>query len=155
MECDDLSKNITGSEIISDLYLASDLHLITSRWEGGPRSVLEAAATKTAVLCTPVGIAPDILSAKSLYSSVDEAVIKAEQHYHDQWLSETTEPQFQTILDYHTPERNVPLFEKLYREIEAVTILRIGKVGGETGGFPVVERQSSWQDSQAFRQSCC
>lgn len=127
MKCDDLAKNIAGSNIISDLYRASNLHLITSRWEGGPRSVLEAAATKTPVLCTPVGIAPDILSPKSLYCSVDEAVIKAEQHYHDQWLSETVEPQFQVIVDHHTPERNVPPFEQLYEEIEAVEPYSVSK----------------------------
>ena len=55
---DDLGVNIQPPEVIRELYLASDCHLITSRWEGGPRSVLEAAATRTPIYSTPVGTAP-------------------------------------------------------------------------------------------------
>ncbi len=117
---DDLNKNITSAKVISDLYRASDLHLVTSRWEGGPRSVLEAAACKTPVLCTPVGIAPDILSPDALFSSLDEAVVKAEKQYKDQWLAPAVQQQFQTIQESHTAQSNVPLFEQLYRVIDQV-----------------------------------
>ncbi|WP_417910087.1 glycosyltransferase family 4 protein [Candidatus Electronema sp. PJ] len=117
---DDLTSNIAPAEVVSDLYNASDLHLVTSRWEGGPRSVLEAAATKTPILCTPVGIAPDILLPESLYSSFDEAAAKIEAHYHHRNLEATVEPHYQAVLARHTPECNVPLFEKLYRQIDEV-----------------------------------
>ncbi len=120
LDGDDLAKNIVSADGISELYRASDLHLVTSRWEGGPRSVLEAAASKTPILCTPVGIAPDILSDDSLFSSLDEAVVKAEKHYAEQWLGKTVEKQYQTILEKHTVDCNVPLFEKLYEKIDSV-----------------------------------
>lgn len=137
MEGDDLAKNIVSADVISDLYRASDVHLITSRWEGGPRSILEAAATKTPVLCTPVGIAPDILSAKCLYGALDEAVTKAEKHYREQWLQDTIEQQYHTILDKHTPEGNASLFEKLYQGIDAVKPYSVSKRWVEK---PVVPR---------------
>ena len=120
VEGDDIAQNIMGVDVISDLYRISDLHLITSRWEGGPRSVLEAAATKTSVLSTPVGIAPDILSNNSLYHSFDEAVVKIEKQYREQWLEKTTQQQYQSIVNRHTVSCNVPLFEKLYRTIDTV-----------------------------------
>lgn len=117
---DDLDVNTSSADIVNSLYNASDLHLITSRWEGGPRSVLEAAAAGTPVLCTPVGIAPDILMPESLFSSFDEAAAKIEAHYRYRQLDATVQPQRQTVLAKHTPEANAPLFEKLYRNIEAV-----------------------------------
>jgi len=116
----DLDVNIASAEVISDLYRVSDLHLLTSRWEGGPRSVLESAATKTPILSTPVGVAPDILLQESLYTSLDEAVAKAEKHYVEQNLDLTLEKQYQTILNSHTTESNVSLFRDLYQRIAAV-----------------------------------
>jgi glycosyltransferase involved in cell wall biosynthesis len=124
---DDLGKNILPASTISDLYRASDLHLITSRWEGGPRSVLEAAAVKTPVLSTRVGIAPDILVEQSLYSCLDEAVDKAEKHYSRQWLQETVDAQYETIVTNHTVQSNVPYFAQLYRQIETVEPYTIQK----------------------------
>ncbi|WPD22733.1 MAG: glycosyltransferase [Candidatus Electrothrix scaldis] len=127
VEQDDLKINIVDAETISSLYRLSDIHLVTSRWEGGPRSVLEAAATKTPILCTSVGIAPDILEPDSLYDAFDQAVEKLEQHATARILDKTLEAQYQRILERHTPEKNVPLFEELYREIEKVPVYSIAK----------------------------
>lgn len=40
---------------------AGGVYLVTSRHEGGPQAILEAAATETPILSTPVGIAADVL----------------------------------------------------------------------------------------------
>ena len=45
-----------------------DLYLVTSRLEGGPQAILECAITKTPVLSTDVGIAPEILHPDSIYN---------------------------------------------------------------------------------------
>jgi hypothetical protein len=126
-EGDDLSTNILAARVISDLYRASDLHLITSRWEGGPRSILEAAATRTPILSTVVGLAEDILAPQSRYTSLDGAVRRAEQHFRTQTLDRTTEQQLQTIKKRHTVQANVPLFARLYEQIESVKPYAVSK----------------------------
>ena len=119
-ERDDQDINIINVKEMSDLYRASDIHLISSRWEGGPRSVLEAAATKTSVLSTRVGIAPDILEEQSLYESVGEVLDKLEQHYRSRALDDSLEKHYQTVVTEHTVEANVPRFQRLYRGIDRV-----------------------------------
>ena len=47
---------------MAELYRQLDLYLVTSRHEGGPQAVLEAAATATPILSTDVGMAPEVLS---------------------------------------------------------------------------------------------
>jgi glycosyltransferase involved in cell wall biosynthesis len=54
-------------ETINELYNCLDLYIITSKYEGGPRSIIECALTKTPVISTKVGIAPDFLDANSLF----------------------------------------------------------------------------------------
>lgn len=52
--------------VINDLYNLVDLYLVGSRYEGGPQSVFECAATKTPIISTKVGYAPELLSSNSL-----------------------------------------------------------------------------------------
>jgi glycosyltransferase involved in cell wall biosynthesis len=54
-------------ETINELYNCLDLYIITSKYEGGPRSIIECALTKTPVISTRVGIAPDFLDENSLF----------------------------------------------------------------------------------------
>jgi len=53
-------------ETLNELYNCLDLYLVTSRYEGGPQSILECAANKTPIISTDVGIAPEILSENSI-----------------------------------------------------------------------------------------
>ena len=48
-------------DTMNNLYNAIDLYLVTSRHEGGPQAILEAAATKTPILSTNVGMADQVL----------------------------------------------------------------------------------------------
>lgn len=117
---DDIALNIQSVNTIADLYKASDVHLITSRWEGGPRSVLEAAATKTPILCTPVGTAPDILDAHCIYGSVEEALAKLTDHFKIKHLNDYVGTHRQKIEQSHTAATNGDLFRKLYSNLEKV-----------------------------------
>lgn len=46
---------------IVDAYRALDLYLMTSREEGGPKSILECAATGVPLVSSRVGMAPDVI----------------------------------------------------------------------------------------------
>ena len=49
---------------INELYNLLDLYIVSSRFEGGPQSILECAATKTPIISTDVGIAKEILNVR-------------------------------------------------------------------------------------------
>jgi len=53
---------------INELYNLLDLYIVSSRFEGGPQSILECAATKTPIISTDVGIAKEILNTSSIYN---------------------------------------------------------------------------------------
>ena len=46
---------------IVECYRAVDLYLMTSREEGGPKSIMECMATGTAIVATRCGMAEDII----------------------------------------------------------------------------------------------
>lgn len=73
---DDLSYNIWGKWVMNKLYNLIDCYIVPSESEGGPKAVLESAWTKTHVLSTDVGLAPDILDNWCIYETSNEAVEK-------------------------------------------------------------------------------
>ena len=54
-------RELPPQEVIRDMYASCDLYLCTSRIEGGPQCILEAASMQVPIFTTPVGIAKDIL----------------------------------------------------------------------------------------------
>lgn len=52
---------------LNQLYNCLDLYIVASRIEGGPQAIVECAMTKTPLISTDVGIAPEILSKKSIF----------------------------------------------------------------------------------------
>ena len=121
---DDNVFNILDPSTVSLLYQASDLHLISSRWEGGPRGVLEAAATRTPVLCSHVGIARDMLEPASLFSCFDEAVERIESDIRQGILRNTLQSQFERVMRNHVPEANIPILRHIYNDIELLPVCR-------------------------------
>lgn len=122
IEEDDNRVNILSPETINDLYHISDLHLVTSRWEGGPRAVLEASATMTPILCTPVGMAPDILEPDCLIDSVDDGVEKIERLIVEGKESYPLTSHYQCVMSSHTPQANIERFRRLYEDIGSVPV---------------------------------
>lgn len=121
---DDNNINILSSETINLLYHASDLHLVTSRWEGGPRAVLEAAATSQKILCTPVGLAPDVLEPVSLIRSANEAILRIAEDIRSGVLGGTVAKQYERVLQNHTPEANAVRFRAIYGQINTIPIFQ-------------------------------
>jgi len=62
---------VSTSEL-NKLYNVLDLYIVSSRLEGGPQAIMECAINKTPIISTNVGIAPEILSSKSLYNNQDD-----------------------------------------------------------------------------------
>ena len=54
---------------INELYNILNLYIVSSRYEGGPQSILECASTKTPLISTDVGIASEILHPSSIFYS--------------------------------------------------------------------------------------
>ena len=53
---------------LNELYNVLNLYVVSSRYEGGPQSIVECAASRTPIVSTDVGIASQILSNESIYS---------------------------------------------------------------------------------------
>ena len=66
---------MADSKTINDLYNIFDLYIVSSRIEGGPQAIMEAAYTKTPIVSTDVGVASEILSL-SLYLELIISIIQ-------------------------------------------------------------------------------
>lgn len=80
MDADDFGVNVLSRADLNRLYQALDVCVVSSRWEGGPYSVLEALAAGRPLLSTPVGTARDVLPAECLFRHPDEAVDRLVAH---------------------------------------------------------------------------
>jgi glycosyltransferase involved in cell wall biosynthesis len=155
---DDNKINILSPEQINTLYHISDLHLVTSRWEGGPRSVLEASATKTPMLCTEVGMALDILQEDCLIKDFDEAVEKIEAMIINGRNEKRLAEQYEYVMQHHTPIANIARFRRLYESIDEIPRFEKGKISWQRerkAYFPVNEpitRKAVNFISSAFRR---
>jgi glycosyltransferase involved in cell wall biosynthesis len=121
---DDYPLNILPRARLNELYNAMDLYLVTSRWEGGPHAIMEAAAAKCKVMSTRVGLANDILSAESIYDLPQVAVETIERDIDAGFLDRSVEAQYQRIIAGHRVETAVNSFKALYAELENVLPLR-------------------------------
>lgn len=70
---DDMFANNLPEETMNLAYNLTDLNLVTSKSEGGPKAVLEASLAQTLVMSTDVGNAPEFLHPDLIYRSADEA----------------------------------------------------------------------------------
>ena len=58
---DDILSNNLPLEKVNYLYNLTNIYIVTSKSEGGPKSILESALTETLIFSTNVGLASDIL----------------------------------------------------------------------------------------------
>jgi len=114
---DDFGINILKRPRLNELMNAADLYLIPSRWEGGPQSVMEAAACHCKMLSTPLGVAKDILEPTSLFRSVDEAVDCIIQDQEMNSLQSTVQPQWGKWNRLHTTATLQEGLQKLYERL--------------------------------------
>jgi glycosyltransferase involved in cell wall biosynthesis len=116
---DDYGKNMLPRETLNLLYNLLDLYLVTSRSEGGPRSLMEAAAAQCKVLSTRVGLAEDLLDPACIYASPIDAVSLIEQDISGNGLARTVVGQYQRVMAHHRPEAVGPAFDDLYKTLLA------------------------------------
>jgi glycosyltransferase involved in cell wall biosynthesis len=100
---DDINQNTLLLDELNNLYACLDLVLVTSRWDGGSYSVLEAAATQRKILSSRVGLAEDVLDTQSIFDSTDQAVEIIEQDISHNILDNTVRLQYEKYLMNHTP----------------------------------------------------
>ncbi len=115
---DDYAINILPRATLNVLYNIADLHLITSRWEGGPHSVLEAAATRCKVVSTAVGIAPDVLAPECLFSGVLDACEIVRRDLRENFLGAFTDIHFERAHEHHTEPALRRHLVEIYRSLE-------------------------------------
>jgi hypothetical protein len=61
--------NMISIEDINELYNCLDLYLVSSRCEGGPRSIFECGLTNTPIISTNVGIASELMNKNSIFDA--------------------------------------------------------------------------------------
>ena len=115
---DDVAVNILSRSTLNLLYNIANLHLISSRWEGGPHSVLESAGAKCRVISTPVGIAPDVLEPECLYSGILEACEIIRRDLDENFLENATHQQFDRAIQNHTEPALQRHLLEIYRPLE-------------------------------------
>lgn len=130
-ERDDYAVNILPRPTLNALYQIADLHLITSRWEGGPHSVLEAAGARCKVVSTRVGIAPDVLEPDCLFESLPQACAIIRQDVRERHLDASAAPHLQRALKHHTEPALRRHLVEIYRALEP----RPGAARGLVAGF--------------------
>lgn len=69
---DDIDINNLPLSKIPDLYSITDLYLVTSKSEGGPKAILEATAMKTFIFSTDVGLASDFLNPENVFTDTNK-----------------------------------------------------------------------------------
>ncbi len=99
------------------LYKRCDCFLTTSRYEGGPRGVLEAAGAGVPQLSTRCGLAPDLLHADCLYTSVTEAIEKIERDIDHGFLRRWSAVHRQAVQATHTSGANAPRWREFYTRL--------------------------------------
>lgn len=140
---DDYERSIVSRQILAKLYRLVDLYIVSSRSEGGPRAILEASACETPLLSTPVGIAPDLLTAESLFSSISEGCDKffalgfnnlrgeklkslsgsnTSEGFRNRSLTSDTAlkliaQRLALVYQRHTPQACAPLWQKIYEQL--------------------------------------
>lgn len=129
-EGDDFGVNILDRTQLNRLYNLLDLCLVSSRWEGGPHSILEACFAKTKVLSTRVGIAEDVLEAESLFDTTPEAVSRILDDIRYQTLETTREPQYNRVLAQNTPQRLTESLHRIYGSFPQAPPKRIAEAAG-------------------------
>ena len=131
---DDFGKNILSRDTLNKLYNAADLHLVPSRWEGGPQSAMEAAACRLKQLCPPIGVARDILEPISLFESAPQAAEKIIDDIRKSTLAPTVEPQFNRWHCSHTTPTLAAELVKLYEDLPSNEVFQ-NKIPAQRSSF--------------------
>jgi len=84
---------------MNDLYNCLDLYVVSSRIEGGPQAIPECAMTRTPIISTDVGLAPEILAPKSVNNELNKAMPDVDYAY-DQVQKYTIENHMSSFIEF-------------------------------------------------------
>lgn len=97
---------MVSNKELNELYNILDLYIVSSRVEGGPRSIIECGISKIPIISTDVGISELILDEKSIYDvnnfityenaipNVDHAYINSTKYTIDNYMKQFCENVF-------------------------------------------------------------
>lgn len=121
---DDVNTNILDRATLNQLYNLLDLYVVSSRSEGGPQSVMEAAAARCPIVSSRVGVAEDILDSTSIYRDVAMAQKLILDDIRSRCLRPTLNSQQQRVLSFHNIAAVAPRFHALYAKLDRVQTWR-------------------------------
>jgi glycosyltransferase involved in cell wall biosynthesis len=94
-------------DMLNDLYNCIDLYVVSSRIEGGPQAIPECAITRTPIISTDVGLAPEILAPESIDNNLSLSIPNLNYAY---------EKVQQYKIENHL-DRFVEFFKSIYNEL--------------------------------------
>lgn len=135
---EDYPANTLSTSDLAHLYAMSDLVLCTSRSEGGPRGVLEAAAAGRAQLSTPVGHAPEVLHPDCLIHGLVDAIERIESDIESGVIRRFAPAARETVLARHSVAAVRARWKVVYEDL--LSPLRSDSRGVVRGASFAVER---------------
>lgn len=147
---DDFGINILSRAQLNELYNACDLYLVPSRWEGGPQSAMEAAASCTKILSYPLGVARDILEPVSLFETPSAAADKIVSDMREGVLASSLQAQKKKLLANHTADSMARGLRRIYETMPS----KLAEHKRRYSPGPVADflREVSWQFSRRLRR---
>jgi glycosyltransferase involved in cell wall biosynthesis len=131
-ETDDIHVNTLPRSELNRLYNVLDCYVVSSRSEGGPHAVLEAAAAKCAVISTPVGLALDALDAENIYGTAIDAVQIIERDIQQGVLAPITISNYERVQQEFSMESVIVKIRQCYKSLVRIPAFRpIPKTKGE------------------------
>jgi glycosyltransferase involved in cell wall biosynthesis len=107
---DYIYKKLAPHDKLKKMYASCDLYVVSSRYEGGPQAILEAAGMKIPIISTDVGVASDILSENCVFNV-------AQKIYYP--TKEDVEKSYENVLSYDIEkhvEKYVDFFKGVYEQ---------------------------------------
>lgn len=98
--------------LYNDVRKNSGYYLVTSRYEGGPQAIIEAAQTRTKILSTDVGVAPDVLHPDCICHSVDDF----ERKIRSNAIEHTVEFNFQKVQELKM-DNIIPVYDEFIKDV--------------------------------------
>ncbi|HEY61394.1 MAG TPA: glycosyltransferase [Anaerolineae bacterium] len=117
---DDMVENILPQYMLNLLYNLLDVYVVSSRSEGGPRSILEASATLCKIISTPVGLALDMLDPVCVYQTPPIGINLLLEDYRTNHLAGSVETHYQKVI-FNNQQVNAR-FRELYKRVEQIDV---------------------------------
>jgi hypothetical protein len=96
---------------INQLYNKIDWYFVTSRYEGGPQSILECAYRRVKILSTDVGMARDVLHPECICEGVEDFVNKLSDSV------DRTVYNCNQVKNYYMPEVVIPKLDDFFEKV--------------------------------------